>query len=83
MLVGEKRKPWRSLTDKIVTLQKLVSPHGKVETAPVLHEAYNSITSLINQIQDLCNTARSNSGSFFHPQNSRGEEIDVQMEVFA
>lgn len=77
----KKQKLWRSLTDNIAALQKLVSPHGKVETVPVLREAYNTIKALENHIQDLCNTA-SSSGSPFHSQNSRGKEIDVQSGGF-
>lgn len=34
--IGEK-KLWRGLTDKIAALQKLVSPHVKVQAPPVLH----------------------------------------------
>lgn len=81
MPVRKNQKMWRGLTNKIAALQKLVSPHGKVATVPVLHEAYNSIKALKNQIQDLCNTA-SNSGSLFHSQNSRGEEIGIQSGGF-
>ncbi|XP_055833672.1 helicase protein MOM1-like isoform X2 [Solanum dulcamara] len=79
--VRKKNKRLGSLTDQIVALQKLVSPDGKAGTASVLHEAYNSITSLKNQIQDLCNTA-SNNGSLFLSQNSRRKAIDVQSGGF-
>ncbi|XP_059291785.1 uncharacterized protein LOC132045248 isoform X3 [Lycium ferocissimum] len=76
-----KKKKQKGITDKIVALQKLVSPHGNVGTASVLRETYNSIKALKDQIQDLCNTG-SNSSSLFRSQNSRVEEIDVQRRDF-
>ncbi|XP_009629226.1 helicase protein MOM1-like isoform X2 [Nicotiana tomentosiformis] len=81
--VRKSQKLWRSrkITDKIAVLQKLVSPRAKADAAAsVLHEAYNSIKALQDQIQNLCNmeSTSHNSDSLFHAQNSRGEQIDLQ-----
>ncbi|XP_047255920.1 transcription factor bHLH113-like isoform X1 [Capsicum annuum] len=65
--VKKRKKLQRSLKDKIAAAQKLVSPNGKVETAPVLRETCNAIKAVKKQIQDLCNTA-SNVGSLFQSQ---------------
>lgn len=83
MPVRKSQKLWRSrkITDKIAVLQKLVSPRAKADAAAsVLHEAYNSIKALQDQIQNLCNmeSTSHNSDSLFHAQNSRGEQIDLQ-----
>ncbi|XP_019251916.1 PREDICTED: helicase protein MOM1-like isoform X2 [Nicotiana attenuata] len=61
----------QKITDKIAVLQKLVSPTGKADAASVLHEAYNSIKALQDQIQNLCNmesTSHNHSDSLFHAQ---------------
>ncbi|KAI3520021.1 hypothetical protein L1887_09242 [Cichorium endivia] len=43
----------QKLADKITSLQKLVSPYGKTDTASVLQEAHISINLLHHQIQKL------------------------------
>ncbi|KAI9127829.1 hypothetical protein K1719_000822 [Acacia pycnantha] len=44
----------QKLSDKITTLQKLVSPFGKTDTSSVLHEASLYIKLLQEQIWNLC-----------------------------
>ncbi|XP_047255923.1 transcription factor bHLH113-like isoform X4 [Capsicum annuum] len=77
--VKKRKKLQRSLKDKIAAAQKLVSPNGKVETAPVLRETCNAIKAVKKQIQDLCNTA-SNVGSLF--QSQRGEKKSMYKAKF-
>ncbi|XP_047966331.1 transcription factor bHLH154-like [Salvia hispanica] len=47
------RRRSQKLTDKITTLQKLVSPYGKTDTASVLLEASVSIQALQDQIKEM------------------------------
>ncbi|KAG6395297.1 hypothetical protein SASPL_145939 [Salvia splendens] len=47
------RRRSQKLTDKLTTLQKLVSPYGKTDTASVLLEASVSIQALQDQIKEM------------------------------
>ncbi|XP_027115636.1 uncharacterized protein [Coffea arabica] len=51
----------QKLADKITSLQKLVSPYGKTDTASVLHEATVFIKVLQDQIENTFNRVRSTS----------------------
>ncbi|KAK8542221.1 hypothetical protein V6N12_014824 [Hibiscus sabdariffa] len=57
----------QKLSDKITTLQKLVSPYGKTDTASVLQEASLYIKLLQEQIQMLSSSYRSLRA--IHPQH--------------
>ncbi|XP_059666222.1 transcription factor bHLH154-like isoform X2 [Cornus florida] len=46
----------QKVSDRITSLQKLVSPYGKTDTASVLQEASISIKILQDQIQNLIQT---------------------------
>ncbi|KAL5801514.1 hypothetical protein ACOSQ3_033146 [Xanthoceras sorbifolium] len=65
----------QKLSDKITTLQKLVSPYGKTDTASVLQEANLYIKLLQEQIQNLFQILCSSYNSVTTPHSQEmGEE---------
>ncbi|KAL5734764.1 hypothetical protein ACOSP7_032625 [Xanthoceras sorbifolium] len=78
-LLQEQMVPVRrsqKLSDKITTLQKLVSPYGKTDTASVLQEANLYIKLLQEQIQILCSSY--NSVTTPHSQEMGEEKSDLR-----
>ncbi|KAK8531798.1 hypothetical protein V6N12_053261 [Hibiscus sabdariffa] len=66
----------RKLSDKITTLQKLVSPYGKSDTASVLQEASLYIKLLQEQIQMLSSSYKSLRA--IHPQEIGKQQQDLR-----
>ncbi|KAK9286873.1 hypothetical protein L1049_015279 [Liquidambar formosana] len=67
---GKKEK----LGDRIATLQQLVSPFGKTDTASVLHEATGYIRFLHEQVQVLCSPYLQRLPSSAHYLPELGED---------
>lgn len=65
-----KRK--EKLGERITTLQQLVSPFGKTDTASVLHEAMGYIRFLHDQVQVLCSPYLQRLPSSSHHQTEGG-----------
>ncbi|KAK8651363.1 hypothetical protein V6N13_140967 [Hibiscus sabdariffa] len=66
----------QKLSDKITTLQKLVSPYGKTDTASVLQEASLYIKLLQEQIQMLSSSYKSLRA--IHPQEIGKKQQDLR-----
>ncbi|XP_038993093.1 transcription factor bHLH111-like isoform X2 [Hibiscus syriacus] len=66
----------QKLSDKITTLQKLVSPYGKTDTASVLQEASIYIKLLQEQIQMLSSSYKSPRA--IHPQEIGKKQQDLR-----
>ncbi|KAE8679463.1 bHLH113 protein [Hibiscus syriacus] len=66
----------QKLSDKITTLQKLVSPYGKTDTASVLQEASLYIKLLQEQIQMLSSSYKSLRS--IHPQEIGKKQQDLR-----
>ncbi|KHN06774.1 transcription factor bHLH113-like isoform X1 [Glycine soja] len=73
-----KRK--EKLGERIATLQQLVSPFGKTDTASVLHEAMGYIRFLHDQVQVLCSPYLQSLPSSYH-QNQHGGGGNNEEEV--
>ncbi|KAI4351086.1 hypothetical protein L6164_005472 [Bauhinia variegata] len=70
----------QKLTDKIKSLQKLVSPYGKTDTASVLHEASLYIKLLQEQIQNLYQMLGFSYTTVktLHTEGCREREVDLR-----
>ncbi|KAI4348130.1 hypothetical protein L6164_008889 [Bauhinia variegata] len=70
----------QKLSEKITSLQKLVSPYGKTDTASVLHEASLYIKLLQEQIQNLYQmlSFSYNTVKTIHAQGCGEKQVDLR-----
>ncbi|XP_010556003.1 PREDICTED: transcription factor bHLH113 isoform X2 [Tarenaya hassleriana] len=77
--LGKAKVRKEKLGEKIATLQQLVSPYGKTDTASVLHEAMGYIKFLQDQVQVLCSPYliphSHNDGDIVGDQKSKKKDL--------